>query len=213
MSDEPEAEATDPAGGDGDSSTATAEEGTAEVSATDSATPDDTTAETDEAAEAEAETEEADAAAAEAETEAADDDDGAATVPPEPAAPATAPVDAPLTGLGRRFGAFVLDLLLSIVLLGIGWLIWSLVIWTKGQSPGKALLGIRVLKADTGRSASWGTMVLRELVGKWLLGSVTGGITTIVSIVMILTGDTRQGLWDKIAGTTVVDDPEGQYLG
>ena len=113
---------------------------------------------------------------------------------------------------GKRFGAYALDVALAFVTLFIGWMIWSLVIWSKGQSPGKSLLGMRCISTETGRAATWGTMALREIVGKSLLGSVTFGITTIVSAFMIL-GDSRQGIWDKIATTAVVDDPDGHLVG
>jgi uncharacterized RDD family membrane protein YckC len=117
---------------------------------------------------------------------------------------------AQLSTPGKRFGAYLLDGVLVFVTLIIGWVIWSLIIWSKGQSPGKSLLGMRCIRSDTGRCASFGDMALRELVGKGILGSVTFGITTIVGGIMIL-GDTREGLWDKMAHTIVVDDPTGRF--
>lgn len=116
-----------------------------------------------------------------------------------------------LSSNGKRFGAYCLDLVLMTVTLGIGWLIWSLVVWSKGQTPGKSLLGMRCVRLDTGRSATWGTMALREVVGKGIIGSVTFGITTLVSAFMIL-GASHQGIWDKIAATVVVDDPQNRLL-
>jgi len=116
---------------------------------------------------------------------------------------------APLSSAGKRLGAYLLDIVLLVFTLFIGWLIWSMVIWSKGQSPAKALLGMRVIRTDTGRCATWGQMALRELVGKWLLGGITSGITSIISCFMILSAS-RQGIWDKIANTVVVDDPDGR---
>lgn len=116
-----------------------------------------------------------------------------------------------LSSAGKRFGAYLLDLVLVFATLFLGWLIWSLVIWSKGQSPAKAILGMRCISTETGRAATWGTMALRELVGKGLLGSVSFGVTTIVSAFLIL-GDSRQGIWDKIATTVVVDDPDGRLV-
>ena len=116
---------------------------------------------------------------------------------------------APLSSAGRRFGAYLLETLLAIVTLGIGWLIWSFVIWSRGQTPSKQLLGMRCVRTDTGKAAGWGAMALRELVGKGIIGSITFGITTLVSCFMIL-GGSRQGIWDKIANTVVVDDPTGR---
>lgn len=114
-------------------------------------------------------------------------------------------VAAPRSSAGRRFGAFLLEVLLSIVTLGIGWLIWSLIVWADGRTPAKALMGMRVVRSDTGEVASWGTMALREVVGKWILGNLTFGVTTIVGGLMIL-GESREAIWDKIATTVVVDE-------
>src|SRR5206468_6518647 len=46
----------------------------------------------------------------------------------------------PLASPGKRFGAYLLDLLLIIVTLVIGWLVWLFIDWGKGQTPGKQLL-------------------------------------------------------------------------
>ena len=115
----------------------------------------------------------------------------------------------PVSSAGKRFGAYLLECVLAFFTLLIGWFIWSLIVWSKGQTPAKSLLGMRCVRTDTGASATWGTMALRELVGKSIIGSITAGITTIVSCFMIL-GASRQGIWDKVATTTVVDDPEGR---
>ena len=56
--------------------------------------------------------------------------------------------------VGKRFGQYLLDGLLMIATLGIGYLIWSLIIWSKGQTPGMQCLGMRCVKQDTGETAS-----------------------------------------------------------
>ena len=108
------------------------------------------------------------------------------------------------------FGAFLLNALLLVVTLGIGWAIWSIILWGHGQTPGMQLLRMRIVDLNTGRGASWGPMVLRNLVGYWLLGNVTCGITTLIGGVMILSDERRQAIWDKIANTVVVEDPYNQ---
>ncbi|MGI9033485.1 MAG: RDD family protein [Acidimicrobiales bacterium] len=145
--------------------------------------------------------------------------DGPVPPPPPPAGlqpqwgpPGTAqPLGAPLASSGKRFGAYLLDGLLALVTLFIGWIIWSVITWGKGQTPAKSLLGMRVVRTDTGRAASRGTMALRELVYKGILGWITFSITTIVSAFMILSPP-YQGIWDKIASTVVVEDPEGRLV-
>jgi uncharacterized RDD family membrane protein YckC len=110
----------------------------------------------------------------------------------------------PVSSAGKRFGGYLLEAVLLVVTLVIGWIIWSLIVWGKGQTPAKAVLGMRVVRTDTGHDATWGTMALREFVGKGILCSLCG-ILTIISGFMILS-QTRQGIWDKIASTVVVDD-------
>ena len=114
------------------------------------------------------------------------------------------PVGVRLSSVGRRLGAYLLDGLLAIVTLLIGWFIWSLIVWKDGQSPAKRLLGMRVANKDTGAPASWGRMFLREFVAKVLIVGVALGIFTFGIVPLILD---FMLLWDKIATTLVVDDP------
>lgn len=120
--------------------------------------------------------------------------------------PGSVTVSSPL----RRLGAFALDSVLVLVTLVIGWLIWSLIVWGRGQSPGKQLLGMRVVRSDTHRVASWGRMALRELICKQLVG-LAAAITVIglVLYLWLLWDEQNQELWDKMASTLVVDDPAG----
>ena len=69
---------------------------------------------------------------------------------------------APLASPGHRFGAIAVDLGLHLVTFGIGWFIWNLIAWSKGQTPGKYLLKIRVLNEPSGAPATWGQMLIRQ---------------------------------------------------
>ena len=126
--------------------------------------------------------------------------------------------DLALAGQGRRLGAFVLDIVLFAITLGIGWLIWLLVVGQRGQSPAKQLLGMHVVEAD-GSRARRGLMVLREVMAKWLVFSVldlvlslidAGVAGTISSLAFAVAAlwcvwdANRQCLWDKALGTYVV---------
>ena len=114
-----------------------------------------------------------------------------------------------LTSKGKRFGAFLLEVVLVIVTLFIGWLIWWVLLWKKGQTPSKSILKMRVLKADTGRCATTGEMAMRELVGKWLLGFIP--LWGLVDPAFVLFDERYQALHDKIAGTIVVEDPDDRF--
>ena len=128
---------------------------------------------------------------------------------PQPYAPAGAP---PLSSLGERFGGYLLDGLLALVTLGIGWIIWCCFTFSKGQTPAKVIMGMRVVKQDTGVAATWGEMFLRNVVIPGVLGLVgifLFGIPTIVAACMIFGGTLRQTGWDRMMGTVVVNDPQG----
>jgi uncharacterized RDD family membrane protein YckC len=107
-----------------------------------------------------------------------------------------------LAGAGTRIGAALLDVLLAVVTLFVGWFIWSIVLWKQSTSPAKRMLGLTIVDATTGAPASMKQMVMREVLGKWVVGSVTG-IVTLASTVMLWATPRRQAVWDYI-GTTVV---------
>lgn len=118
-------------------------------------------------------------------------------LPPQPPSPGVVPCEN-----GVRFGALLLDTLLMIVTCFIGWLIWSIVLWSESTSPGKKMLGLQIVDLQTGAPATMQQMLLRELLGKYVIGSIAG-VTTIISAVLILVQPSRQGVWDYISRTTV----------
>ena len=137
--------------------------------------------------------------------------------PPTPPPPAAdygyAQTAAPytLSTKGKRFGAMLLEAVLVIVTLVIGWLVWSIVLWKQGQSPAKSILKMRVIKLDENRAANTGEMAMRELVGKWLL-SIIPFWYIINGVVLLMDNENYQCLWDKIAGgTTVIEDPDARW--
>ena len=83
----------------------------------------------------------------------------------------------------HRLGAYALDMALAFVTLGIGWLIWSLVVWGEGQTPGKKILKIRVYAADTQRQATWGHMAVREFLLLLAIG-IASGVINLFTIVL-----------------------------
>ena len=128
-----------------------------------------------------------------------------------------------LAGQGRRLAAYVLDAILFVLTLGIGWLIWLLVVGGRGQTPAKQILGMHVVRED-GNRAGLGWMLLREIVLKWatfvvldmvlsiINAGVAGGITLFVFALAALWcawDANRQCLWDKVVGTYVVREAEG----
>lgn len=126
----------------------------------------------------------------------------------------TLPNGVTLTPASRRFGQYLLDTVLAVVTLGIGYLIWSLIIWSQGQTPGMQVMHIKTVKRDTGSLATWGTMCVRQLVGEGIIMGLISVIffpAWIVLCFMLLWDRDRQQLWDKIAGTIVVDHYDNAY--
>ena len=116
------------------------------------------------------------------------------------------PAGVELASKGRRVGAFFLSILLFIVTLGIGWLIWGLVVWGKGTSPALQVLGMRAWNARDNKPATWGTMALRNIVGGIVQGLV-GAATDLISFIMFLVDDQNRTIPDRIGGTIIVHDP------
>ena len=88
-----------------------------------------------------------------------------------------------LASFQHRLGAVALDAALYVVTLGIGWVIWSLVLWGQGQTPGKKILKIRVYAADTQRPATWGHMAIREFLLPLAIG-IAAGVLNLFTIVV-----------------------------
>jgi uncharacterized RDD family membrane protein YckC len=117
-----------------------------------------------------------------------------------------------LASPGRRIGAFFLAIPLSIVTLGIGYLIWGLIVWGNGQTPALQVLGMRCWRPEEARVATFWWMALREIVGR-ILDGILSIITELVSFFFMLSRPDRRTLHDLIAGTVVLHDPDNVLRG
>jgi uncharacterized RDD family membrane protein YckC len=111
-----------------------------------------------------------------------------------------------LASSGRRIGAYFLAIPLAIVTLFIGYIIWGVIIWGRGQTPTYQVLRMRCWRPEEQRVAGWGWMALREIVGG-IADSILSFITQIISLILMLTSPKRQALHDLIGGTVVLHDP------
>jgi uncharacterized RDD family membrane protein YckC len=74
--------------------------------------------------------------------------------------------------------------------------------WSRsGQSPGKKIMHIKVVRADNGQLISFGRGILR-LFGYWV-----SAVVFYIGFLWILVDNRRQGWADKIAGTYVIEVP------
>ena len=71
--------------------------------------------------------------------------------------------------------------------LGIGWLIWSFIVWSDGQTPAKKILKLRTINQINGSQATWGHMGIREIlvpITVLTASGITGGVAGIAWIVV-----------------------------
>ena len=64
----------------------------------------------------------------------------------------------------HRLAGRAVDYGFYFVTFGIGWLIWNLIVWTDGRTPGHQVLKMRIYSTDTKKPVSWGHMALRQFV-------------------------------------------------
>ena len=101
-------------------------------------------------------------------------------------------------------------ILAGLVLL-LGYIVWWLIALGKAQTPGKQIVGVRVVNADTGQPLNWGMMFLREFVIKGLLAGFILGFTFGIGVIAVLLNylwplwdDKNQAMHDKMVSSIVV---------
>ena len=121
---------------------------------------------------------------------------------------------------------FVGVIIVSAIIGGIATLVWYVyllhLVATRGQTPGKRVVKIRIIKDDGGK-VGWGVALMREVVGKIILvAAMEGVLAALVSVISavvavyiwifvllalliwIVADEKNQTLHDKIARTYVV---------
>ena len=97
----------------------------------------------------------------------------------------------------------------AVVIAWLGYIVWWFFALGRGQTPGKQIVGIRVIK-DDGSSSGWGYTFLREFVIKFvlvgILSNLTMGAAWLIDYLWPLWDRERkmQTLHDKLLGTIVV---------
>lgn len=127
-------------------------------------------------------------------------------------------------GFWRRLGASLLDgLIIGIPIALISYLLtgdtegnlftnllsflYSLLlpVFWYGYTVGKRIMGVRIVKLN-GEPVGIGTMLLRIVIGIWLIYSVTLGIGAIISAIMVGVREDKRAIHDLVAGTYVTSD-------
>jgi uncharacterized RDD family membrane protein YckC len=122
------------------------------------------------------------------------------------------PVGIRLTSPARRLAGYLLDGLLAVVTLFIGWIIWLLIVMKDGQTPAKQLLGTRAVRLDTHWTAGWGTTALREVIRIVIAYILSYTLLGLILFFWLLWDKDNRELWDLAAGTVVVNDPHKVLL-
>jgi uncharacterized RDD family membrane protein YckC len=72
----------------------------------------------------------------------------------------------------HRLAAVAVDAGFALVTCYVGYIVWSLITWGNGQTPGKQLLKIRVYSSSTGVPATWGNMAIRQFLIPFAVSAV-----------------------------------------
>ena len=92
------------------------------------------------------------------------------------------------------------------ILFPLGYVIWFLSLLGKGLTPGKLVMGLRVVDQRNGDIPGFGKMFLREIVGRFLSGLFFG-----LGYFWSLFDKNAQAWHDKLAGTVVIKKAQAQY--
>ena len=103
----------------------------------------------------------------------------------------------------HRLGGIALDLGLyaaSVITLFFGYIIWSMVVWGQGLTPGKQILKMRVYSIDTGKPATWGHMAIRQ----FLIPMAISAAFIPFFVIAFAAGYDYSGYWSSSAGLMFV---------
>lgn len=139
-------------------------------------------------------------------------------MPPPPGVTTQAQVGAPalagpalppgvtIVSPGMRLLAYLLEGVLVVVTLFIGWLIWAAIIAGNGQTPAKKILGQRVIKTDGSGPVGFGTMLFMRGLIAGFVASIAITFTLGILLLMPFWDKRNQNIWDKVSSTLVVND-------
>ena len=83
---------------------------------------------------------------------------------------------------------------------------YPILFWTTvGQTPGKRLMGLRIVTEDNSRRIHFG-MAAKRYLGYWM-----SGLPLFAGFIWVLVDDNRQAYHDKFADTFVVYDWDARY--
>ena len=108
-----------------------------------------------------------------------------------------------------RFLCVLLEAVLAVVTLGIGWMIWALilVLRNEGQTPAKKIMNQKVMIEETGMPAGAARMIfLRGIVGGIILNIAFSlfVIPGLILLLLVFFDDKNRTFWERASGTIVI---------
>jgi len=101
----------------------------------------------------------------------------------------------------RYMNAFAFSrMIFFIIAFSLGMLVIQIYFWSRSQSIGKAILGMKVVDSYTNEPIGLGKMIIREVIGKWISGLVMS-----LGYIWILIDKDSQGWHDKLVSSIVID--------
>tara|TARA_Y100000590_G_scaffold452682_1_gene596282 strand:- start:64 stop:471 length:408 start_codon:yes stop_codon:yes gene_type:complete len=119
----------------------------------------------------------------------------------------------PLDGVSgwTRFGSWLLERVLMIVTLGIGWIIWAITLRGTGQTPAKKIMNLTIWDLETNAPMTLERMIImRGLVGGLVAGFALP-LTLYILAFMPFWDKNNRDLHDKVSRSSVIATP-GQVL-
>ncbi|WP_419946620.1 RDD family protein [Candidatus Poriferisodalis sp.] len=109
--------------------------------------------------------------------------------------------------LARRLGALAVDaaLLMSALVfwyIVIAYAAWWLIVLSRGQTPGKQVLGLVAVTPD-GERLRWGQMFVREIF-KLMTWGFTLGLGIVIDITLLVLSDESRTVADRVRNSTIV---------
>ncbi len=97
----------------------------------------------------------------------------------------------------HRLAGLALDAVLMFVTFYIGYIVWALIIWGQGQTPGKQILRMRVYSSVSFKPATWPHMAIRQFL-------IPLAISLAGFIPLIIFGGIGTSLGSDLSGATSV---------
>ncbi len=110
-------------------------------------------------------------------------------------------------GIGNRLTGASAAIMIVVFLILVAYLITEFILFAKGKSIGKAILGLQVVSSNNGKPFRFWRMFFRELFVKSASGSVFG-----LGYIWVLIDDKNRGWHDKILDSYVVDVRESERM-